>query len=159
MPTHRKSWQEKLRDNKGFPRVSPITRSMRKSWGEGTFVIAAPMEVDRIMRRVPRGRVITIDEIRNRLARKHGATIACPITTGIFAWIAAHAAEEAAAQGKKSVTPWWRTLKSTGEINPKYPGGVAGQRRRLAKEGHRIVRRGKRILVEGFEEKIWKAGR
>jgi len=156
MASPRKSWQEKLHDDKGFPRVWAIGPKMRKSWGKGTFVIPAPIEVDRIMRRVPRGRLVTIDGIRKRLARRHRATIACPITTGIFAWIAANAAAECAASGNKRVTPWWRTLKSTGEINPKYPGGAEGQRLRLIREGHRVVRRGKRLLVEGFEQRLWR---
>src|SRR5437899_3683928 len=94
MSAKRKSWREKLADSKGFPRVSPIDSTKSKRWGAGTFVIAAPMEVDELMRRVPKGRLTTIDELRKALAHRHGATIACPITTGIFAWIAAHAAGE-----------------------------------------------------------------
>ena len=37
--------------------------------------------------------------------------------------------------GRKRITPFWRTLKSTGELNPKYPGGIAAQARRLRAEG------------------------
>lgn len=91
------------------------------------------------MRRVPKGRVTTINRLRAAIARQHGATIGCPITTGIFAWIAAHAAEELVAAGQKRITPWWRTLKGNGQLNPKYPGGIAEQARRLRAEGHTIV--------------------
>ncbi len=139
-PRTRKSWREKLADRKDLPKVIPITGKLRKSWGEGTCAIAAPMEVDALMRRVPKGRVTTINRLRAAIARQHGATIGCPITTGIFAWIAAHAAEEAAAAGRKRITPWWRTLKANGQLNPKYPGGIAEQARRLRAEGHTIVR-------------------
>ncbi len=97
----RKTWQEKLVDNKGFPKVFKIDRTKSKRWGTGTFVIPAPLEVDELMRRVPKGKLTTIDEIRKTLADRHGATVACPMTTGIFAWIAAHAAAEAEAEGKK----------------------------------------------------------
>ena len=90
----RKTWTEKLKDSKGLPVVEKITDKMSKRWGTGTVAIPAPMEVDEIMRRVPQGRITTINEIRAVLARKHKATIGCPITTGIFAWIAANAAEE-----------------------------------------------------------------
>jgi hypothetical protein len=127
MPKPKKSWREKLADAKGLPKVEKIEGKLTKKWGAGTVVIPAPAEVDAIMRRVPRGKLITINEIRTRLAAQHGATIACPITTGIFAWIAAHAAEESAASGAKRFTPYWRTLKSGGELNPKYPGGLAGR--------------------------------
>jgi len=124
-----KSWKEKLADAKDLPKVERITGRMSKRWGTGTVVIPAPMEVDEIMRSVPKGKVITINQIRERLAKKHGATIGCPITTGIFAWVAAHAAEEEAEQGKKRITPYWRTLKSEGELNEKYPWRSEGPSR------------------------------
>ena len=150
MSAKKKTWQEKLEDNKGFPRVFPIDATKSKRWGQGTFVIPAPMEVDEFMRRVPRGKLLTIDELRKVLAQRHGATIACPITTGIFSWIAAHAAE-AESSGRKDITPFWRTLKTKGELNPKYPGGIPALKRRLAAEGHKVVQRGKRYFVENIE--------
>ena len=152
----RKSWREKLADSKDLPKVEAIPEKLSKSWGTGTVAIPAPVEVEAIMRQVPRGRLITINEIRTRIAKKHKATIGCPITTGIFAWIAANAAEEDAAEGKKRITPYWRTLKSGGELNPKYPGGVAGVKRRLLAEGHRVVAKGKRSLVVDYEKSLFR---
>lgn len=134
----KKSWQEKLHDSKDLPKVEKITGKMSTRWGTGTVVIPAPIEVDEIMRQVPKGKLITINLIREKLAKKHGATIGCPITTGIFAWVAAHAAEEAWLQGKKDITPYWRTLKSGGELNEKYPSGIEVQAARLKEEGHSI---------------------
>jgi alkylated DNA nucleotide flippase Atl1 len=148
----RKSWREKLADNKGLPRVEVITEKMSTRWGTGTVVIPAPMEVDEIMKRVPKGKLITVNEIRNILAKKHGATIGCPITTGIFAMIAAHAAREELGEDKTRVTPYGRTLKSDGEINPKYPGGIEDQKARLESEGHKVIRKGKKYLVEDYEK-------
>ena len=147
----KKSWREKLTGTKGLPKVLEIAGKMSKKWGTGTMVIPAPLEADEIMKRVPKGRVITVKEIRSTLARRHGATIGCPITTGIFAWIAAHAAEEEARVGRKRITPYWRTLKTGGILNEKYPGGVEGQRERLESEGHRILRKGKKYSVENFD--------
>jgi alkylated DNA nucleotide flippase Atl1 len=149
---NKKSWREKLADSKGLPKVEEITDKMSKRWGTGTIVIPAPSEVDEIMKKVPKGRLITINEIREILARKHGATVGCPITTGIFAWIAAHAADEMVAEGKKDITPYWRTLKSDGVINEKYPGGAEAQKRLLEKEGHKVVQKGKRYLLVDFEK-------
>jgi len=135
--TH-KSWREKLADDKGLPKVVEINDKMSKRWGTGTVVIPAPLEVDEIMKKVPKGKLVTTSQIRAALAQKHGATIGCPLTTGIFAWIAAHAAEEAAVERGKNITPYWRTLKSGGELNEKYPGGVEAQAARLREEGHTI---------------------
>lgn len=150
----KKTWREKLADDKALPKTVAITGKMRTKWGRGTVVVPAPREVDAIMRRVRRGKLITIHEIRRLLAEKHGATIGCPITVGIFAWIAAHAADEAAAAGAKRITPYWRTLKAGGELNGKYPGGVERVRRMLEAEGHRVECKGKRFVVADFEKRL-----
>jgi alkylated DNA nucleotide flippase Atl1 len=152
----RKTWREKLADDKDLPKVMKITGRMSKRWGTGTVAIPAPREVDAIMRRVPKGKLITINEIRERVARQHGATIGCPITTGIFSWVAAHAAEEAADAGAKTITPYWRTLKSGGELNPKYPGGIDRLRHLLEAEGHSVVAKGKKFVVEDYERRVVK---
>jgi len=153
MPS-RKTWREKLADSKDLPKVVRIDGSMSRKWGEGTCVVPAPAEVDAVMAKVPKGKLIPINEIRSVLANRHGATIGCPITTGIFAWIAAHAAEESAADGRKRITPYWRTLKTGGELNPKYPGGIANVSSRLKAEGHKIVQRGKRYFVANFADSL-----
>ena len=151
----KKTWREKLADDKGFPKVCQVTGKFSKRFGKGTFVIPAPREVDALMKRVPRGRIVTINELRAALAKKHHADFGCPITTGIFSWIAAHAAAEARADGAKRITPFWRTLKTGGEINPKYPGGVNGIAKQLRAEGHSIVSKGKRVLVADYEKKLY----
>jgi alkylated DNA nucleotide flippase Atl1 len=123
----RKSFREKLSDSKGLPRVAEIPPQLAARWGvSGTMVIPSPREVDDVMRRVPRGRLITINQIRS---------------------IAAQAAGEDEAEGRRRVTPYWRTLRGSGELNPKYPGGLAEQTKRLRAEGHEIVMRGKRAFV------------
>src|SRR5688572_21128486 len=154
MKAKKKSWREKLADSKGLPKTGRIEGKMSTRWGTGTMVIPAPVEVDEIMRKVPKGKLTTINEIRAALAQKHNVDVGCPITTGIFAWIAAHAAEEAAAEGAKRVTPYWRTLKSGGELNPKYPGGVPRLKKLLLAEGHRVVQKRKRFFVENFQERL-----
>src|SRR5262245_572686 len=150
--TKKKSWREKLADAKGCPKIAKIEGKLTKRWGKGTFVIPAPIEVDAAMKKVRAGKLTTIDGIRKALAKKHDVTIACPITTGIFAWIAAHAADEAENEGRARVTPYWRTLKSGGELNPKYPGGIKNLRTRLTAEGHRVVKKGARYFVADYEK-------
>ena len=154
MAAKKKSWREKLADSKGLPKTGRVESKMSKRWGTGTMVIPAPVEVDAMMQRVPRGKLATINEIRGALARKHQVDVGCPITTGIFAWIAAQAAAESAAEGRKRITPYWRTLKSGGELNPKYPGGIPDLSKRLQAEGHRVVRKGKRYVVADFERAL-----
>ncbi|MFH0849019.1 MAG: hypothetical protein V1857_05910 [archaeon] len=150
----KKSWTEKLNGGKDLPKVVNINKKLSKVWGKGTCVIPAPREVDALMRRVPHGRLVTINDIRAKLAKRHHATIACPITTGIFARIAAGAAEEATERGEKKVTPYWRTLKKGGVLNEKYPGGIEGQSRLLEKEGHVIQQKGGRHSVICYEKNL-----
>ncbi len=71
----KKSWQEKLADSKDLPRVVEITDNMSQRWGTGTVCIPAPRELDEIMGKAPRGKLITINQIREIVAKRHGATI------------------------------------------------------------------------------------
>ncbi len=153
----KKSWKEKLHDSKDLPKVVKLTGKQAEKWGEGTMAIPSPLEVDAIMKKVPKGKLITINIIRQKIAEKHKATTGCPITTGIFAWISAHAAEEEKAEGKKKITPWWRTLKEGGVLNPKYPGGIQRQMELLEAERHTVVPKGKKnFKVLDYEKKLVK---
>ncbi|HEV8145543.1 MAG TPA: hypothetical protein VGP79_04150 [Bryobacteraceae bacterium] len=134
----RKSWREKL-ENPKLPKVVPIPPRMQKRFGTGTILVPHPREVDDFIRTVRKGSITTASRIREFLAGKHLADTTCPLTTGIFVRIAAEAAEEDARDGKSRVTPYWRVLKDDGSLNPKFPGGVAQQAKRLRAEGHRIL--------------------
>jgi len=154
MVEKRKSWVEKLNDSKDLPKVEKITEKMSKRWGTGTVVIPAPLEVDALMKKVPEGKLVTINGLREALAKKHKASIGCPMTTGIFAWIAANAAEEQKQNGVQYITPYWRTLKAGGVLNAKYPGGVKGLKKLLEAEGHKVVQKGKKHVVADYEKSL-----
>ncbi len=156
------SWREKLADSKDLPKIVKCEEKGKYGprWGlkaGDTLVIPAPNEVDEIMRKVRKGELITINEIRVILSEKHKTTSACPMTSGIFVWIAANAAEEERKLGKKNITPYWRTLKSGGELNPKYPGGIAAQMKLLESEGHRIIQKGRKYIVEDHQRSLMKS--
>ena len=93
-------------------------------------------------------------EIREFLAKKHGADFTCPLTAGIFISLAAQASEER----EDNKIPFWRTLKKDGELNPKYPGGVEYQKEMLEYEGHSFITKGRkniRYFVEDYEDKLF----
>ena len=145
----RKTWREKL-DNPNLPKVVPIPAKMRKTCGTGTMLVPSPRDVDAFIRTVPKGHLVTVKRIREVLAGKYAADVTCPLTTGIFVWISAEAAEEAAREGKSRITPYWRVVKDDGSLNPKFPGGVEAQAERLRDEGHRIdtSRRIPRVVLD-----------
>lgn len=104
-----------------------------------TLLIPTPLDVDGIIREIPHGAVTTSAEIRKALAARHGADAACPLCTGIFVRISAEAAMEDEAEGRPDITPFWRVLAERGRLNPKLPGGVEEQARRLRREGFTIL--------------------
>ncbi len=148
MAKKQRAWQEKLLDSKGHPTIGPVNEKMSRRWGEGIMVIPAPMEIDEVPKSIGNGHCITIDQIRDRLAREHGVDFACPMTAGIFTWIAAHATDEAEQNGAKEIIRYRRTLKTGGELNPKYLLGIENIRPRLEAAGHAVVPRGKRYFVQ-----------
>jgi alkylated DNA nucleotide flippase Atl1 len=152
----RKTWQEKLRDSKDLPKVVTLNANVQKHWKGKTMAIPSPMEINDIMTNIPEGKLITMEEIRKIIASRYGADIGCPLTSGIFSWIVAHAAVEEASGGKEIRIPYWRTLKSKGELNPKYPGGIELQKGHLESEGHKVIQKGKKFIVENYTRHLAK---
>lgn len=114
------------------------------------LVIPDALEIQALIRQVPPGKLITMQQMGNHFANKHLVDQCCPLTLGIFTSIIARAVNEEEEQGSVGLTPWWRVLKTNGELNPKYPGEGVTQRNKLTAEGHTIVEIGKRMQVEGF---------
>jgi hypothetical protein len=149
----RKTWREKL-ERVQEPKVIQVRPRMQKRFGTGTMLIPRPLDVDSLIRKIPRGRLATQSQIRARLAKDCGADVTCPITTGIFVRIAAEAANEDMESGKKRVTPYWRVVRDDGSLNKKFPGGIRAQSLLLKKEGHKIAsRKGKKSPIVSDHEK------
>ena len=145
-----------LQDAKDMPKLQTITdpASIAKYGGDQMY-FAPPADYDTVMKRIPRGKLTTVGEIRAYFARQHQADFTEPITAGIFVSIAAWASS----QRQEDPTPYWRTLKAGGELNPKYPGGVEAQKALLEAEGHQVVCRGRthlRYYVKDYEQALEK---
>lgn len=151
----KKDFNVMLHDNKDMPKVQIVTdeKTIAKYGGERMF-FAPPLAYDAMMKRVPSGKLTTVGELRAYFARHNDADFTEPITAGIFVSIAAWAS----AQREDDKTPYWRTLKAKGELNPKYPGGVAAQQEKLEAEGHTIIVRGRKNLryyVQNYEAALF----
>jgi alkylated DNA nucleotide flippase Atl1 len=160
----KKTWQEKLKDKTSFPKVLRLERkfpcynAVHKMGAEvgDEIVLVNPSEVVAIMKRVPKGRFITIVEICKQIARNHGVKGCCSLTAGIFIMTAANAVEEAIKEGKSLDIPYWRTLKADGLLNEKYPGGQESHKRLLEGENLKVIARGKKYQVADYEKYLMK---
>ncbi len=151
----KKDFNAMLQDSKDMPKFQIITdqKSIEK-YGGNKMYFAPPIDYDKVMKRVPYGKVITIGKIREYFARESGGDFTEPITAGIFVSIAAWASYQRA----EDETPYWRTLKANGELNAKYPGGIETQKEKLEAEGHIIIQKGRKNLkyyVKDYERVLF----
>lgn len=142
----RKSWREKLEGK--HPSHGKVVK----------VLIPKPLDVDSIIRKIPKGKLVTVSQIIEKLAKDTHADKTCAKVTGIFIRIAAEVAEEDLREGKKRVTPYWRVVKTDGSLNPKFPGGVEAQSEHLKEEGYIIeLGKGKKPpKVKDFEKYLVK---
>ena len=123
----------------GLPKVVDGPAKWEKRFGGRRVLVPTPLLVDGLIRKVRKGKLVTVQQIREQLAKDFKADSTCPLTTGIFVRIAAETAEEDLQNGKKRITPYWRVLAKDGSLNPKFPGGVKAQAAHLRQEGHKIA--------------------
>lgn len=152
---NRKDFNAMLHNSKDMPKFQTITdeKSIKK-YGGSKMYFAPPLDYDKAMKQVPCGKVITVGKIREHFAKINGADFTEPITAGVFVSIAAWAS----CQRAEDETPWWRTLKANGELNPKYPGGIEAQKEKLEAEGHQIIQKGRtniRYYVKDYEKSLF----
>lgn len=154
----KKDFNAMLADSRDMPKIQIVTdeRTIQK-YGGNRMYFAPPAACDEVMKKVPFGKVITVGGIREYFARSNDADFTDPITAGIFVSIAAWASH----QRDTDKTPYWRTLKAGGELNPKYPGGIDSQKQMLEAEGHRIIQKGRkniRYYVADYEKAVFEIG-
>ena len=81
----KKDFNAMLHDNKDMPKFQIITdqKSIEK-YGGSKMYFAPPIDYDRVMKKVPYGKVITVGTIREYFAELSGADFTEPITAGIL---------------------------------------------------------------------------
>ncbi|MGB9749484.1 MAG: hypothetical protein ACPLWB_01375 [Caldisericia bacterium] len=150
----KKTWKEKLENNKNFPKVLyfknsfPCAKALLKLGAKNgdSVVLAPPMDVYEIMKSIPEGKLITLNRICEILSKKYNTKFCCPLTTGIFVTIVANASVETGDN-----VPYFRTIKNNGELNGKFLSGLEGHKTLLEKENHKIIKKGKKYFVLNFE--------
>lgn len=159
----KKTWQEKMMDKPGVPKTIELQRgfpcynAVHKMGAEAgdDIVLVNAREVEKLMKKVPTGKLVTLLEICRHLAKQYQVKGCCTLTAGIFTMTAANAAEERKNEPGPDFVPYWRTLKSGGELNAKYPGGIEGHAALLEGEGFAIIRRGKKAFVKDYQDYLF----
>lgn len=147
---NKKDFNKMMNNSKDMPKIKILEdEKMIKKYGGSKMLLAPPLYYDKLIKKIPKGKLVTISIIRNTLAKENGADFTCPLTAGIFINIVAHASY----QRNEDITPYWRLLKSDGELNNKYPEGVELQKKLLEKEGYIIIKKGNiKYYVKDFEK-------
>lgn len=152
---NKKDFNAMLKNKKDMPKIQVISDpKIIERYGGSRMYFAPPEDYDKAMKQVPYGKIITAGAIREYFAEINQADFTDPMTAGIFISIAAWASH----QRMEDKTPYWRTLKTKGELNPKYPGGIKAQREKLEAEGHTIIQRGRkniRYFVKDYENVLF----
>lgn len=148
----KKDFNVMLHKTNDMPKIQIISDDASiKKYGGSKMYFAPPIAYDEVMKKVPFRKLITVGEIREYFAQLNHADFTDPITAGIFVSIVAWASY----QRNENHTPYWRTLKAKGELNPKYPGGVDAQKEKLESEGMVIIQKGRtniRYYVKDYEK-------
>jgi hypothetical protein len=112
--------------------------------GRGKLLLPTPLLLAEEIGRILPGELATPLELRDRLARRHGADLTCPLMTGIFFNLVAGATEEQLSAGLPPLAPYWRVVLEKGLLSPKTPDGPERQAKHLRSEGHKLeTKRGK----------------
>ena len=150
---NKKDFNAMMNDSRDMPKIQLVEdeKTVKKYGGRKMF-FAPPIFYNEVMKTVPEGSLVTVGQMREYFARENGADFTDPMTAGIFVNIVAWASYQ-----RNNDTPWWRTLKSDGELNAKYPEAADLQKRLLEAEGHTVISKGRtniKYYVKDFEKAL-----
>jgi hypothetical protein len=130
-------WTAKL-DATPEPEVRPMPKARIGLQKGDLCLLPSARLVDDFIRAIPKGKTVSLLDMRARLARQHKAAGTCPVHLGYHLRTVAEAACEARDRGVplRSITPVWRVLDANALTLKKLsPGNAAWINERRAKEG------------------------
>ncbi len=157
-PKKKKTWVQKMNSYKDLPKIQEMSGKLKEIHGSGRILLPAPSDIYEIMKSIPEGTIITIDQIGEILKEHYKVDVVDLVRLGLFAKICAHASQEKRKLDHSVFFPFWRTLKRDGSLNPNYPGGIAIQKRLLEREGHLVVKRATKFIVKDYQKTMFESG-
>jgi len=128
--------------------IKSIPKTMEKFFGCTEKMVKPSLSsVKEIVKKISKGKLITVEQIREKLARDFDVQTACPASTT--------KALELLSNESKPVC-YWRVIKKNGELISKCPRGVEGHASLLKKEGFTIDFKKSKPVVVDYEAKLYK---
>ena len=128
--------------------IVDIPKDQERRFGcAGKMLKPSRATVEALVKKVQRGKVITIPLLRKSLDASHNAQVTCPFLT--------KRALAAIAEDSESKAPFWRVVAENGEMLRYYPGGGTEQARRLRNESVMIEATPGKIRVMNLRDARW----
>lgn len=128
-------------------KIEPIPKTMEAFFGcSGDMVKPSTDTVKALVLQIPDGCVVTLDQLREKLAKNFSVQAACPAsTTKALKYLST----------QDEVVPYWRVIKKNGELLPQFPGSLEGHAELLEKDGFTIDRSGKKPKLADYLAKLY----
>ncbi len=130
-------WTQKLHANPE-PQVRPMPKARIGLQKGDLCLLPSARLVDDFIRAIPKGKSVSLIDMRATLAQRHKAAGTCPVHLGYHLRTVAEAACEARDRGVplRSITPVWRVLSADAPTLKKLsPRNAAWINERRGKEG------------------------
>jgi hypothetical protein len=106
--------------------------------GPGKMLLPGPATVAALIKKIPEHKLVTTNQLCQELTDQFKVRGTCPVTTQLALQAVAHDG----------------TLKGTGGLFSRFPGGVEAQAALLKKEGFAVDRKGKMPKVKDFQRSL-----
>lgn len=129
-------------------KIEVIPKTMEKFFGcSGKMVKPSPETVKSVVRKIRKGKLVTLNQLREKIAKDFSVQTACPASTTKSLQILSKEDDSIC---------YWRVIKQKGELIAQFPNGVKGHAVLLEKEGFEIDLSKKTPVVMGYETKLSK---
>ena len=126
--------------------IESIPKAMEKFLGcTGKMVKPSPDTVEALIGKVRKGKIATVSQLREKIAKDFNVETACPAATLKALQLISK---------KEDAKCFWRIVKAKGELISKFPRGAEGQAELLLSEGHKIDFSKKAPVVIDYESKL-----
>jgi hypothetical protein len=131
-----KTWEEKFNQSKKVV-IKTIDRNFADVKIGETLILPTTKIIDEYINAIPKGEQRTIEEFRIETAKRHKVNKTCPVMTNMNLKIVAELSAERLndKQNSKSISPFWRIIKSTDPIVKKFSFDNSVIQNLRAKEG------------------------